>query len=325
MRRRAGIILILLFLLAAGGASGEDPLYTTFSIAARDAATGDLGVAVSTMAPAVGSAVPWARAGVGAVATQAWTNRDFGPRGLDLLAQGMTPREALARLLEADDRPERRQVGMVDAGGVSASHTGRETLPWSGAVEGSNFTVQGNLLTGGETLDAMAESFRSTEGAGLRLSERLLRALEAGQAAGGDRRGRRSAALVVATADPERRNDRADNLRVDDNEDPVRELRRIHDAVAGVLGYRELMRPAGPDVERLQRLLKAVGLYQAEPSGVFDDATVAAVVAFRKARGMYAGEHGGAQGLVDADLIRRLEAAARRPAAANASGGKESP
>lgn len=309
MARAPALGMVALALLCAVRAAlAEDPLYTTFSIAARDAATGDLGVAVSTMAPAVGSAVPWARAGVGAVATQAWTNPAFGPRGLDLLEEGLPPREVLERLLSQDPQPERRQVGIVSAAGVAASHTGRETIPWAGAIEGAGFTVQGNLLVGLETVQAMADAFRATEGSGLPLAERLLRALEAGQAAGGDRRGRQSAALLVASTDAERARDRANNIRVDDHEDPVGELRRVYDALAGRLGFRALSRPRGEDVRELQRLLARAGIYEGEVSGVFDDATVAAVQAFRRSQKMYAGEHGGDEGLVDAAFLERLRA-----------------
>ena len=316
-RRACGAALLAL-LVAAAAPSPRDPLYSTFSIAARDAATGDLGVAVSTRAPAVGSVVPWARAGVGAVATQAWTNPEFGPKGLDLLARGIAPREALAALLGEDSQPERRQVGIVDARGVSASHTGRENLEWAGAIEGVNFTAQGNLLVGKEPVAAMAASFRATEGRGLRLAERLLLALEAGQAAGGDKRGRQSAALLVASLDPERRFDRSSNLRVDDHESPVRELRRLYDTITGKLGYRELWRPTGADVSELQRLLRRAGLYHQEPNGVFDDATAEAVQAFRKSQRLYAGEHGGPNALVDAGLLERLKAyVEERPAPAD--------
>ncbi|HEY3176548.1 MAG TPA: DUF1028 domain-containing protein [Candidatus Polarisedimenticolia bacterium] len=302
-RGRLAALIIGHGLVAAAAVS---PAFATFSIVARDSATGDLGVAVSTRAPAVGAVVPWAKAGIGAVATQASTNPEFGPKGLALLEQGTSPRDTLARLLVEDDTPEKRQIGIVDAKGGVASHTGRENIPYAGAIEGVNFTAQGNLLVGRETLEAMAASFRGTEGKGLPLAERLLRALEAGQAAGGDRRGRQSAALLVVTADPQRRWERSQNLRVDDHANPVAELRRIYETVTGRLGYRDLSRPAGRDVRELQELLRRAGLYDREPDGSFDDATVAAVQAFRKAQGLDTGEYGGPVALVDADLIARL-------------------
>lgn len=288
--------------------TGGSELFTTFTIVARDAATGDVGVAACSRAAAVGAVVPWARPGVGAVAAQAWAEPLLGPRALDLLGQGLTPRETLARLLDEDAGAERRQIGVVSATGVSLSHTGRETLAYSGAIEEANFTVLGNLLTGRETLEAMAATFRSTEGAGLPLAERLLRALEAGRTAGGDRRGSRSAALLTASRADQHGIDRDVNLRVDDQDHPVEEIRRIYDARIGRLGFRQLWRPAGRDVLQLQQMLKSAGYYDRQPDGLFDDATVAAVQAFRKAQGMYAGENGGMEGLVDADLIAHLRA-----------------
>lgn len=308
MRYRAVVVLLMLFHPGAFVvAADEDPLlYATFSIAARDAATGDLGVAVSTKAPAVGSVVPWARAGVGAVATQAWTNPEFGPRGLALLEEGVPPAEVLERLLVDDERPESRQVGIISAAGETASHTGVKTLAFAGAIEGESFTIQGNLLAGRRTLEAMAESFRSTEGKGIRLTERLLRAIEAGQAVGGDRRGRQSAALLVASSDPDRRWDRSANLRVDDHEDPIRELRRLHDKIRGTLGYRTFWRATGGDVRELQRLLTDAAFYDGEVNGVFDDVTVEAVQEFRRAQGMSAGEYGAPVGLVDTEFVERL-------------------
>jgi len=224
-----------------------------------------------------------------------------------MLEQGLSPREVLDRLLADDERPESRQVGVLDADdGATASHTGDKTLAFAGAIEGENFTTQGNLLAGRETLEAMAASFRSTENAGIRLTERLLRALEAGQTAGGDMRGKQSAALLVASADPERKWDRSANLRVDDHDDPVAELRRLHDTIRGVLGHRTFFRASGNDVRELQELLAEAGLYQGEITGVYDDATVEAVQSFRRARGMSAGEYGAPVGLVDAAFVERL-------------------
>jgi uncharacterized Ntn-hydrolase superfamily protein len=288
--------------------------FSTFTIVARDASTGDLGVASCSRAAAVGAVVPWVRAGVGAAAAQAWADAGIGPRALDLLRGGLAPREALANLLEADSDAERRQVGLVSASGIASSHTGRQTLAYAGAIEQTDVVVLGNLLAGRETLEAMRASFQSTEGKGLPLAERLLRSLEAGQTAGGDRRGSLSAALLTAGTTGGPASVRAVNLRVDDHERPVEEIRRIYDALSGRLGYRRLSRPAGDDVLELQRLLKRAGFFDREPDGQFDDSTVAAVQAFRKAQGMYAGEQGSETGLVDADLILRLHAWLERPA-----------
>ncbi len=290
-----------------------------FSIVARDAATGDLGVALASRAPAAGAHVAWVRAGVGAAAVSGTPAGDIGERLLDLLEQGIAPRETLTRLLDADLRPERRQIGVVDAAGVSATHTGRETTAWSGAIEESGFSVQGNRLAGRGTLEAMATSFRSTDGVGLTLEERLLRALEAGGDAEGDHGDLRSAALRVGSGDAQRSEGPARDLRVDDADAPIRELRRIHDRLTGVLGYRRLGQPAGHDVVELQRLLRAAGVYTGEPSGVYDDATVAAVEAFRRAHGMDTGPAATTRGLADAELIRRLREALH-PAAGTREG-----
>ncbi|MCU0611901.1 MAG: DUF1028 domain-containing protein [Candidatus Eisenbacteria bacterium] len=198
----------------------------TFSIVAFDSVTGDLGVAVQSKFFAVGSVVPWARAGVGAVASQAFGNPTYGPLGLDLLSQGTEVHEAIRRLLADDPQREQRQLGIVDAAGYSAAFTGSECLPWAGHFVGRHFSVQGNILVSGTTVEAMAHAFQGTDDM---LGERLMRALEAGQEAGGDSRGMQSAAIVIV------RNgggyggytDRYCDLRVDDHENPIAELRRI--------------------------------------------------------------------------------------------------
>jgi uncharacterized Ntn-hydrolase superfamily protein len=194
---------------------------TTFSIAARCSRTGQLGVAVSTKVPAVGALCPFVRPGVGAVATQAWVNPYLGPRVLDELARGAAADVALQRALVVEPDRELRQVGVVDAGHRSAAFTGAETDPWTGHQTGDGFAVQGNMLVGEETITAMAEAFTAAESEDL--AERLVRAMEAGQAAGGDRRGRQSAALLVFADE-----DYAlVSLRVDEHRDPVAELRRV--------------------------------------------------------------------------------------------------
>ena len=294
--------------LAGFTLSQAAPVYSTFTIVARDAATGDLGVASCSRATAVGAVVPWVRAGAGAAADQAWVSPGLGSRLVDLMAEGVAPQQALTTLLEQDPRPERRQIGVVTAGGRAASHTGRETLAFAGAIEEPNLTVLGNLLAGRSTLEAMAAAFRSTEGRGLPLADRLLRSLEAGQGTGGDRRGSRSAALLTDSVDREPPHGRVVNLRVDDHDDPVKELRRIYDAATERLGYRVLSRPVGRDVAELQRLLRAAGFYDREPDGVYDDATVASVQAFRKADALFEGGQGGRLGLVDEELVTRLRA-----------------
>jgi uncharacterized Ntn-hydrolase superfamily protein len=196
---------------------------TTFSIAARCNRTGELGVAVSTKVPAVGTLCPFVRAGVGAVATQAWVNPYLGPRALDALASGLGADAALRRVLDDELDREIRQIGVVDAQGGSATFTGAETDPWKGHRTGPDYSVQGNMLVGEETVLAMVDAFLGS--ADDPLSERLLRSLEAGQAAGGDKRGRQSAALLVhGTEDYP-----LASLRVDEHRDPVAELRRVYE------------------------------------------------------------------------------------------------
>ncbi len=198
----------------------------TFSIVARDPATGDLGVAVASKFLAVGSVVPWARAGVGAVATQALANVTFGPEGLAALEGGGDAEGVVARLIGADEGREDRQLGIVDAQGGAASHTGSGCLPWAGGRIGDGVAVQGNILAGPEVVDAMLAAFSGTTGA---LPDRLVTALLAGDRAGGDARGRQSAALLVVRAGGGYggTTDRWIDLRVDDHTDPVIELRRL--------------------------------------------------------------------------------------------------
>ena len=203
-------------------------IVATFSIVAFDPETDSLGVAVQSKFLAVGSVVPWARAGVGAVATQAMANFNYGPRGLDLMAEGKTAEETVEALTSADEGRDHRQVGVVDARGRAATYTGPECFDWAGGVTGEHYTAQGNILVGRETVEEMARAY---EAAGGDLASRLLAALAAGQEAGGDSRGKQSAALLVVRegggygGD----NDRAIDLRVDDHPEPIAELARIRD------------------------------------------------------------------------------------------------
>lgn len=197
----------------------------TFSIVAHDPETGDFGVAVASKALAAGNVVPWARAGIGAVATQAGANVTYGPRGLDLLALGHTPEEVIASLTGVDPHAAHRQLAVIDARGHAATFTGDECQPWAGATVGAHCACQGNLLTGPEVVTAMAAAFAATSGD---LDIRLFSALIAGQRAGGDRRGRQSAAmLIVREPSAFWHDDRRVDLRVDDHLDPVIELARI--------------------------------------------------------------------------------------------------
>ena len=200
----------------------------TYSIVAFDEATGEVGAAVQSRYFCVGAVVPWVRAGVGAVATQAAGIAGFGPRVLDLLAAGSEPGDAIDQVLADDARRETRQLGVVDTRGRSAAWTGAECNDWAGNVLGEGFAVQGNILAGEAVVDGMARAYRETEGA---LAERLMAALEAAEAAGGDRRGRQSAAMIVERRDSavSRRQgiDRILDLRVDDHPEPIEELRRL--------------------------------------------------------------------------------------------------
>jgi uncharacterized Ntn-hydrolase superfamily protein len=177
---------------------------------------------------AVGSVVPWAEPGVGAVATQAYANPRYGPDGLALLRQGLSAEEVVKRLTEADDGRDQRQLGVVDAAGRGATFTGSGCHEWAGGRTGSGYAAQGNILVSGETVDALADTYEATEGS---LAERLLASLAAAQAAGGDSRGQQSASLLVVERDGgySALSDILIDLRVDDHETPIEELRRLYD------------------------------------------------------------------------------------------------
>jgi uncharacterized Ntn-hydrolase superfamily protein len=200
----------------------------TFSIVAADPATGEVGVAVQSKYFAVGSVVSWAKAGVGAVATQAACVAAYGPRVLAELEQGHSPEHALRRVLSDDDGRETRQLGVVTAAGEAAAWTGSECNAWAGHVVGDGFAVQGNILAGEAVVHEMARAWEQTGGS---MPERLVAALDAGQGAGGDKRGQQSAAVYVervgAAAETRDAVDRTCDLRVDDHEQPIAELRRL--------------------------------------------------------------------------------------------------
>ena len=205
-----------------------EPLVATFSIAACDLAAGQWGVATQSKFLAVGSVVPWAEPHVGAIATQAYANPRYGPDGLALLREGAAAAEVVARLTEADDGRAHRQLGVVDANGGSATFTGPECMDWAGGLTGPGFAAQGNILVGEETVAALARAFAETEGRPF--GERLVACLAAAQAAGGDRRGQQSAALLVVERDGGYAglSDTLVDLRVDDHPQPIAELQRIH-------------------------------------------------------------------------------------------------
>ncbi len=202
------------------------PLAHTYSIVARDPKTGDMGVAVQSHYFSVGPVVPWAEAGVGAVATQSLVLVDYGPYGLNLMRQGFTARQALDSLLKADEHHEGRQVAMVDAKGNVATWTGPACIPDAGDVQGEQFSCQANLMANPKVWPAMKAAFESAQGD---LAERMMQALEAADRVGGDIRGRQSAAMIVVkgTASGKPWNDVLVNLRVEDHANPLTELRRL--------------------------------------------------------------------------------------------------
>lgn len=212
-------------------ASSLDPTVHTFSIVALDKRTGDLGVAVASRVLAVGAIVPYVEADVGAIATQSAANSSYGPNGLKLLREGGTAEEVVSQLTTADDKRDVRQLGIVDAAGNSASFTGEECIPHAGHIIGNGYCIQGNLLTGPEVLSEMQKAFDSAQQVGEgELADWLLAALSAGDAAGGDKRGKQAAALIVARKGAGYDgNNRYIDLRVDDHSEPATELVRLLD------------------------------------------------------------------------------------------------
>lgn len=242
------------------------PQYSTFSLCAIDPATGQSGASVTTRVPFVGRAVPHVRAGVGAVCTQASTVVEYGPRGLDLLAKGVEPQAVLAQLLANDEQRESRQVGVIDMKGRAAAHTGKQNGNWAGSRQGRNYTVQANIMVGPEVVDAVATTFEASEGTGMPLAERMILAMEAGHAKGGDRRwgNLQSAAIKIADPnDPGRGGDFITlAIEVGENPEPVAELKRIYYTTGRRLGYRSFSRVDGPDVIELKRMLHALGYWR---------------------------------------------------------------
>lgn len=220
------VLLAMAFLLVSPVCRSSDPRAFTYSIVARDPATGDLGVAVQSHWFSVGSVVPWAESGVGAVATQSFAEPSYGPLGLDLMRAGKSAPEALRALVAADENRDVRQVAMVDAQGRVAVHTGAKCIPAAGHEAGEGFTVEANLMADDRVWPAMAKAYREAKGD---LAERMLCALEAAESVGGDIRGRQAAAILVVRAKPSGKPwaDRLFDLRVEDNPAPLAELRRL--------------------------------------------------------------------------------------------------
>jgi uncharacterized Ntn-hydrolase superfamily protein len=254
---------------------------TTFSIVAADSTTGEVGVAVQSKFLSVGAVVPFVRLGAGAIATQAFANTAYGPRGLDLLSAGAAPERVLAALTEVDAGRDDRQAGIVAPDGRSATFTGANCIEYAGGIAGEGFAAQGNCLAGAAVVDALASTFTTTRGP---LADRLVAALRAAQAAGGDKRGQQSAALVIERARGGYAgfNDRYVDLRVDDHPAPIEELARILE-----LHKLYFFEPEPGDIKEIDaelgaeivRELSRVGALAA-PSGAFDAAARAALVSF---------------------------------------------
>jgi uncharacterized Ntn-hydrolase superfamily protein len=261
IRRVLLAIQVVLFAESPSFAQDDRPVVSTFSIVAHDPVSGEFGVAVASRFFAVGSVVPWARADVGAVATQSFANTSFGWRGLELLANGRTPQEAINELLKGDGDPNRRQVGIVGANGTSATYTGKDCIPWAGGRSGPHYAVQGNILAGEAVVAAMESTFVHTSGT---LADRIYAALVAGDARGGDSRGKQSAAMLVVkkNAGYGGFTDRAIDIRVDDHAEPFIELGRLLDYAQMNYAWNEAWtlhtqhKPAGalPHMERAARL-----------------------------------------------------------------------
>jgi uncharacterized Ntn-hydrolase superfamily protein len=258
-----------------------DRLVATFSIVARDPAADEWGIAVQSRFLAVGAVVPWAQAGVGGVATQAWANVAYGPAALGWLRDGLSAADVVDRLIAADEGRDHRQLGVVDAQGGSAAWTGPRCFRWAGHRSGVNYTCQGNILAGEAVILAMEDSFLGSAGP---LSHRLVAALRAGQQAGGDSRGQQSAALLVVREGGGYggSTDRAVDLRVDDHGSPIDELDRLL-ALHRVFfspATAQLTRAAGNVVREMQEILTKQGYYHGPISAEYDAATRAAFKQF---------------------------------------------
>lgn len=255
-------------------------MLSTFSIVACDLKAREWGVAVQSKFLAVGPIVPWAEANVGAIATQAYANTSYGPRGLAMLKLGFSAEETLKKLLETDEGREHRQVGIVDFQGRAAAFTGKECYEWAGHIVGKDFAAQGNILVSRKTVEAMASAFERTRGP---LAQRLIEALRAGQRAGGDRRGQQSAALLVVKEKGGygEFTDRLIDLRVDDHPRPIEELARLlelHELYFGATLKR--VKLDGPTLKRVQQMLKSLGYYTGALHGRLDSQTRQALIDF---------------------------------------------
>ena len=248
----------------------DEEIVATFSIVARDPATGELGVAVQSRAFRAGAIVSYARAGVGAIATQAAANQTYGPRGLELLELGLSPDEVVAHLTGSDAGRERRQLAVIDAHGRVRAYTGSGTSAWAGHIEGEDYSVQGNILAGEAVVQAMAAAFESSRGA---LALRLMDALDAGEAAGGDARGKQAGGVLVVRpiGDSGRTTDRWVDVRVDDHAEPFKELRRLVNMSVSRIHTREAraLATAGRLDQAIERQREALAIVPDEDQTIY--------------------------------------------------------
>jgi uncharacterized Ntn-hydrolase superfamily protein len=306
---------------------GEELVFHTFSIAAIDPRTGEVGVAVTTRNPCVGNGVPWVRKGVGAVATQASTRTEYGYELLDMMERGVAPRVALDSLLVKDTGRDSRQIGVIGIDGRSAQHSRQvEGTPYTGTRVGPTYVIQGNTLTGRDVLDAVEASFKASDGKFRQLADRMIEAINAGHVLGGDRRHGEAQSAAVIVADPRpgmaRRPDgQTVFINVCEHEDPVGEMRRVYDAISETLGFREIQQIAGNDIWQLKIMLNALGYFRAgqdlpndlQDRTLYTQEAVDAVNAFRQAQSW-----AGSPGLVDRQAIDRMWAMLEEQGKANA-------
>lgn len=284
---------------------------STFSIAAYDPDARCWGVAVASKFLAAGNLVPWARAGAGAVATQAFVNTSYGFRGLDIMSAGKSAAETVKILTSEDSLAAQRQVGMVDASGKSAAFTGDECLPYAGHITGQGFSCQGNLLAGKAVLEAMAETF--SERGSLPFSERLLEALTAGQAAGGDSRGRQSAALIVVKEKGGYGGwtDRLIDLRADDHPTPIVEVKRLlalHQLYFGET--KQTVQLSGDILHSVRNMLAKLGYYKSQNTYYPDQELIDALEAYCGTENLEMRRQGNLK-LLDVEILRFMEQQAK--------------
>jgi len=248
----------------------------TFSIVAYDPFKKEWGVAVQSKFVAVGAVVPFGKANVGAIATQAYANTSYGPRGLDLLEKGLTAEETIQQLIKDDVEREQRQVGIVDSYGNAASFTGKKCFDWAGHVIGENYACQGNILASDKVVTFMSEAFKSTTGD---LIERFFAALEAAQEKGGDKRGREAAAILIVKEKGayDGGTDRYIDIRVDEHPTPIRELKKVFEIYDMCILLRDnpkdIIKLEGEVMKTVKELLKKDGFYKGEINGVYDKNT----------------------------------------------------